>query len=208
MREFMKIFENVTNDFSVNDIIEHRLKGMGAEDRTLALDIIETIYNAGASGIGISELMNQLDPMWPNQHEHINGIVKVVRGHLGEYIRAAGDKLVFHMPTSKSDADVDINSPLGQAFQTQMQVTNLISDICRGLGRFSTHDVLTAVAAQCTLPPAVLRELIDHTLNANRTEFKSEGQGMYRYEAPLAPKTSQQNMDFWRELAARGGKPA
>lgn len=200
MRSFRQLIETVTTDFAVNEIIEQRLKGLNSDDRAIALDVIELIYNAGANGIAITSVQSKLRQMWPDQDAHIVDIIRVVREHLGEYIQdvggLGGTLLVFHAPTAQADAPVDDLSHEGRMAADQIRLVGRILEVCKQLGRFTAHDVLNAIAAVTAYAPAMLRAVVDHVLESNSGVIKPEGQGYYRFAEPVAKSS----MGFWRDL--------
>lgn len=196
MRKIIKLVESITNDFAVNAEIEQGLKQFAHGNQTMIRDGLEVIYNAGAEGISVSDWMSHMLTMYPGEKDNLKDMFRLMVNGFPQFIKHTGEKYVFHAMTAQADAPVDDQSPLGRAAADQIRLTGRILEICKQLGRFTAHDVLNAIAAVTAYSPAILRELVDHVLNSNSGVIKLEGQGIYRYEEPMAKS----GMGFWRDL--------
>jgi hypothetical protein len=127
MRKFIKLIESITDSWEANAEIERGLSGLAQDERTLVLDGLELLYNAGADGMTVHDWMVQMKQLWSQDEEKLRETWKLIAQTFPHFVRATHDgHYVFHHAVSSNDA-VDMTSPTAQLATMQIQLTGQIS---------------------------------------------------------------------------------
>ncbi len=208
MRKFMNLFETIADEFTLNAEIERLLEPYEGEDRVLIRDGLEIIKMAGEHGVAISQWVASMQHIHQKDYDvpKLRMIFREMMNTFPFLIHRVGDSAVYKWEVVQRAPvdDIDTTSPMAQLAQQQVHITSEILDLMKHAQVFRPEDIAHQINS---VPYSVAEMLVHHILDSMSTLVKPMGDGRYQIAPETKPKSSSENMAFWRGLAARGDEP-
>lgn len=164
MRHLINIInESVTEDVSDNMIIDSALSQLTGDDKVVAYDIVEIIYNH--KSISKQQLISQVQDIHPTYGNTINIINDTVR-FLPQFLLNDNDG--YHWKRAKPTTDSNIDQGLQNAATQQIQIIHTVLSHITSLESFTEQDVtecLYDMGLPTQMADMFTNHVMDHFIN-------------------------------------------
>jgi hypothetical protein len=210
----MRLFGTISEDPALNTEIESRLLNFEPTMRTILLDALEVLKNAGEAGYNQEDWHTALQEMDPTTSER--DIVFAINASIRSFdccVRSLSVRPVYVWYESLAGVAVEDDGSMSNeeknAIGTQVALAHRLMSIAQKLKTF-TRNQLAAAGQQAGLSRMMIDAYIDHFIQQFAgTVFKQNADGSYTVTGIAAPQSSdagaERHLSIWRDMAARAG---
>jgi hypothetical protein len=198
LRKLAGLMETVADEPEVNAEIERRLNSVPREMRTLILDALEVLKDAGPQGLAPIDWAKQVRNIHGDTSIQMKPILSLIVKEFPNVVVKLQPK-VYAWRVLKASRGVDnFDERTTEALHQQVELTSIVLDLMRRMDSFTAKSLATVISGNSRIQPDVALRLVNHYLETFSSMLIKNGD---RYK--MKPEEQTNAMDLLRSLATK-----
>jgi hypothetical protein len=232
MRNYIQLVEHMADSEALNHEIISVLARFDKAHQSLIVSGLEMIKDAGPEGITVADWIQRMKSIYGGAHAAMPSYMKssqqreLSRDELQKTFQDMGLNFKFCLrkepiegapgkfrwfwneeapaPRGRVDDDLaDVPQEVKDGAAMQVQLTSMITDKMKQAGTFTAAAITAEISRQTGMQPQMVGMLVQHTIDALRSNVQSLGGGSYRW-AEAQKKKFSDYIGAWKDMSANG----